>query len=112
MADIRRLIVAGAIFGCAVSLSSSALAQSASVRVERLFDRPIITSQLDPSLGPNIQGPSLIRVPDWVSGRLGKYYLYFPIIKLGTVVSLTPKTFWALGKSTCRAVFNSKARIY
>jgi hypothetical protein len=47
------------------------------VRVERLMDRPIITPDLHPSLGPNIQGPSLIRVPDWVPGRLGRYYLYF-----------------------------------
>ena len=47
------------------------------MRVDRLLDRPIITPELDPSLGPNIQGPSLIRVPDWVSGRLGRYYLYF-----------------------------------
>jgi len=48
-----------------------------SVRVERLLDHPIITPQLDASIGPNIQGPSLIRVPDWVTGRLGRYYLYF-----------------------------------
>jgi hypothetical protein len=47
------------------------------VRVQRLLDRPIITPQLDASLGPNIQGPSLIRVPDWVARPLGKYYLYF-----------------------------------
>ncbi|MEX2272965.1 MAG: hypothetical protein WD690_15940 [Vicinamibacterales bacterium] len=47
------------------------------VRVERLLDRPIITPALHPSLGPNIQGPSLIRVPDWVPKRLGTYYLYF-----------------------------------
>jgi hypothetical protein len=47
------------------------------VRVKRLLDRPIITPQLDASVGPNIQGPSLIRVPAWVPGRLGKYYLYF-----------------------------------
>ena len=50
---------------------------SAPVRVERLLDRPIITAEADPSLGPNIQGPSLIRVPDWVPRRLGTYYLYF-----------------------------------
>jgi hypothetical protein len=47
------------------------------VRIIRLLDRPIITPQLDSSIGPNIQGPSLIRVPAWVPGRLGKYYLYF-----------------------------------
>jgi hypothetical protein len=32
---------------------------------------------MDPSLGDNINGPSLIRVPDWVPNPLGKYYLYF-----------------------------------
>lgn len=49
----------------------------APVTVTRLLDRPIIAPDTDPSIGPNIQGPSLIRVPEWVSGRLGKYYLYF-----------------------------------
>ena len=47
------------------------------LRVERLLDRPIITPDLHPSLGVNIQGPSLIRVPDWVENALGAYYLYF-----------------------------------
>jgi hypothetical protein len=46
-------------------------------RAERLLDRPIIGPELDPSIGVNIQGPSVIRVPDWVPGRLGRYYLYF-----------------------------------
>lgn len=27
--------------------------------------------------GANINGPSCIEVPDWVEGRLGRYYLYF-----------------------------------
>jgi hypothetical protein len=47
------------------------------VRVVRLGDGPIIAPSLHPSIGVNIQGPSLIRVPDWVVGRLGRYYLYF-----------------------------------
>jgi hypothetical protein len=47
------------------------------VRVERLLDGPIISPDLHPSIGVNIQGPSLIRVPDWIGGRLGDYYLYF-----------------------------------
>jgi hypothetical protein len=47
------------------------------MRVRRLLDRPIISPELDPSIGVNIQGPSTIRVPDWVPGRLGTYYLYF-----------------------------------
>ena len=63
----------------AIAAPTTALAQTARppVRVNRLLDRPIITPQLDASIGPNIQGPSLIRVPAWVPGRLGKYYLYF-----------------------------------
>ena len=47
------------------------------VRVVRLGDGPIIAPSLHPSIGTNIQGPSLIRVPDWVEDRLGRYYLYF-----------------------------------
>lgn len=49
----------------------------ATVRVERLVDGPIIHPGLDPSLGENIQGPSVIRIPDWVENPLGRYYLYF-----------------------------------
>jgi hypothetical protein len=47
------------------------------IRVERLTDRPIISPDLHPSIGANIQGPSLIRVPGWIENRLGAYYLYF-----------------------------------
>ncbi len=51
--------------------------QPPNVRAERLTDGPIISPDLDPSLGENIQGPSLIRVPNWLEGALGTYYLYF-----------------------------------
>ena len=47
------------------------------VRIERLVDGPIIRPDMDASMGGNIAGPSLIRVPDWVENRLGRYYLYF-----------------------------------
>lgn len=47
------------------------------VHMERLLDAPIITPGTHPSIGTNIQGPSLIRVPDWIDSPLGKYYLYF-----------------------------------
>lgn len=43
----------------------------------RLAHNPIVTPELSPSLGDNINGPSLIRAPSWVSKPLGKYYLYF-----------------------------------
>ena len=32
---------------------------------------------MDARIGTNLNGPSLIRVPDWVPNRLGTYYLYF-----------------------------------
>src|SRR5690242_3461914 len=47
------------------------------MRVTRLGNGPIIASSRHPSIGANIQGPSAIRVPDWLPGRLGAYYLYF-----------------------------------
>ena len=40
--------------------------QEKAVRVERLLDAPIITPATHPSIGANIQGSSLIRVPEWV----------------------------------------------
>jgi hypothetical protein len=51
--------------------------QAIGVRVERLVDAPIIRPHMDGKMGSNIAGPSLIKVPDWVSDPLGRYYLYF-----------------------------------
>ena len=47
------------------------------VKVHRFKDNPIIRPGMDERMGDNINGPSLIRVPDWVANPLGKYYLYF-----------------------------------
>ncbi len=47
------------------------------IAVRRLLDRPIIHQGMSASLGDNINGPSLIRVPDWVEDPLGRYLLYF-----------------------------------
>ena len=52
---------------------------------QRLAHRPIITVDNSPRLQQlaeaegyiNINGPSMILVPDWVEHPLGKYYLYF-----------------------------------
>ncbi len=54
-------------------------------RAVRLLDRPIVGPDAHPSIGVNIQGPSLIRVPDWVENRLGAYYLYFADHKGGYI---------------------------
>ncbi|MEZ5225151.1 MAG: hypothetical protein R2710_00350 [Acidimicrobiales bacterium] len=37
----------------------------------------LIDASSHPSIGENIQGPSMIRVPAWVEDRLGAIYLYF-----------------------------------
>ena len=59
------------------AVPAAAQTTASGVRVERLLDAPIIRPDLHPSIGQNIQGPSLIRVPDWVEDRLGAYYIYF-----------------------------------
>lgn len=45
--------------------------------IRRFVENPIIHPALDVRLGTNINGPSLIRVPDWIPNPLGRYYLYF-----------------------------------
>jgi hypothetical protein len=57
----------------------SALAEEGvlTVQARRFTENPIITPDMDASIGTNINGPSLIRVPNWVKDPLGKYYLYF-----------------------------------
>jgi len=47
------------------------------VTAKRIGDKPIITPHMDSRMGENINGPSVIRVPDWVKNPLGRYYLYF-----------------------------------
>jgi len=46
-------------------------------RARRLANNPIIRPNMDDRMGQNVQGPSLIRVPDWLPSALGRYYLYF-----------------------------------
>lgn len=53
--------------------------------VRRLVDGPIVGPHMDARMGANVQGPSLIRVPDWVAAPLGRYYLYFADHKGGYI---------------------------
>lgn len=48
-----------------------------SLKVMRLATNPIIFPEMGETIGTNINGPSLIRVPEWVKSPLGRYYLYF-----------------------------------
>ena len=47
------------------------------VKVQRFPTNPLITPASSPTLGENINGPSVIRVPSWLPNPLGRYYLYF-----------------------------------
>jgi hypothetical protein len=52
----------------------------AQFEVVRFKENPIIHPGMDGlegRLGENINGPSLIRVPEWIDKPLGRYYLYF-----------------------------------
>ena len=47
------------------------------MKVRRFSKNPIITPHMDDRMEDNINGPSLIRVPEWIPNPLGRYYLYF-----------------------------------
>jgi hypothetical protein len=58
-----------------VSIGQSDMTEAPSII--RLGDGPIITQDRDSRMGRNVQGQSLIRVPDRIQNPLGKYCLYF-----------------------------------
>ena len=55
----------------------SAQDRPARVTARRLPQNPLVTITSSPSLGDNVNGPSIIRVPDWIDQPLGRYYMYF-----------------------------------
>jgi hypothetical protein len=57
------------------------------VRATRLSDMPIIQPGMDARMGHNINGPSIVAMPDWAEARLGRYHLYFAAHK-GTYIRL------------------------
>jgi hypothetical protein len=58
------------------AIPASGQSQVATV-AERFATNPLISVASDPSLGGNVNGPTVIRVPDWVERPLGRYYMYF-----------------------------------
>jgi len=56
-----------AISGGAVTINS----------VTRCPNNPLITSESSETIGENINGPAVIKVPNWFQNPLGKYYMYF-----------------------------------
>ena len=70
-------LLAATAMGTASMANAGQTGTAEGVRIERLIEAPIIRPNMDASMGSNIAGPSLIRVPDWVEAPLGQYYLYF-----------------------------------
>jgi hypothetical protein len=69
LARISLLFVTFFLFSCAEKISM------VNFEIERMGE--IISPELSEELGHNINGPSLIKVPDFVDKKLGNYYLYF-----------------------------------
>jgi hypothetical protein len=66
-------------------LQTSSPINRSKLAIQKSAQNPLITSSMSPRLSKladqqgssNINGPSVIRVPEWVSKPLGRYYLYF-----------------------------------
>ncbi len=68
----------GLLVALAAARPDAPAAQSgARVTARRLLQNPLITTRTSASLGDNINGPAVIRVPPWVQRPLGRYYMYF-----------------------------------
>lgn len=77
---------------------------------QTLLDAPIIHVNQWPQLEGNVNGPSLIKVPDWVINPLAKYYLYFAhhrgnSIRLALADNLTGP--WTLSQAPALDLANS-----
>jgi hypothetical protein len=46
------------------------------ILAQRIGEGPIINPNMDARMGGNVNGPSLIKVPEWLPNLLGRYYLY------------------------------------
>ncbi len=82
----RRSFLLAIVLVCIVSLQAMAVEDFCenapanivdSIVVTRAQKNPLITFSSSPSLGRNINGPSVIRVPAWIKKPLGNYYMYF-----------------------------------
>ena len=69
--------MASALFAALATGYPSAQDRPVPVTARRLAQNPLVTIKSSPSLGDNVNGPSIIRVPEWVDQPLGRYYMYF-----------------------------------
>lgn len=75
---LKSIVTLGVAYGVAgLEVGSAASSADKRMKITRLAYGPIIHPSLDDTVGTNINGPSVIRVPDWVEKPLGRFYLYF-----------------------------------
>lgn len=75
---MRALVVASTLVAALIATGTSAhLPPAVQVVARRLPQNPLVTTRPSSSLGDNINGPTVIRVPPWVKQPLGRYYMYF-----------------------------------
>jgi hypothetical protein len=63
----------------ALMLATAAAGAGPAVNVQaiRFAENPLITQSMSATIGDNVNGPTVIRVPSWVDRPLGRYYMYF-----------------------------------
>lgn len=59
------------------AIAAAGIARAQGITVKRLPQNPLVTVNSSATLGTNVNGPTVIRVPDWVERPLGRYYMYF-----------------------------------
>jgi hypothetical protein len=78
-----------------LSSSRSARCHVRTRQATRIGHVPLITVKTSASLAGNVNGPALIRMPDWVQHPLGRYYLYFANHK-GKFIRLVYRPPWKI----------------
>ena len=72
-----RGIAVASMLTAAIAAASPAAAPPPQISARRFAENPLLTTGSSPSLGDNVNGPAVIRVPSWVERPLGRYYMYF-----------------------------------
>lgn len=72
----RSLLAATLLVG-ALSADFAAPVSAQEFTATRVAENPLVTVNSSATLGGNVNGPTVIRVPDWVEHPLGRYYMYF-----------------------------------
>jgi hypothetical protein len=74
------------------------------MKVARFSTTPIVHPDIDGRMGDNINGPSLIRAPNWLPSPIGRYYLYFGHHDGAAYSAGSTPTIWPIpGAATRRA---------